>query len=379
MVNSFTFCTHLDGDAGTALGWSGAVASRRICSNNAWSWRTEGHIWVWKCLNSEDMQVVFCAEMRVVSRRLDKTSNHRTSLDIKPRSWKYLEMNKWSNQIQQVNTSQQEGQVFGKYDRELQKIYCKLVLMLKFYAIYNNDHLYHKCDQMILLVASAASSSTKIRSLSHFYVWTEQTCFSLCKQTLSVSAFYTNRLSAPTAWVWQLQETRNLPYQPWCRHKPHCVHSQKSGVVQIWHMYAYVFQNLRKNQYMLSCMVVSGLVPTSAICHGVCKWCAFELKTTQLSELTASYMLIMLFCVWTVLPKTLGVDKFGCIPTWWGRSLLSMPFVDVRNLPGKFLCRPAPPHITHTWLIDTNQECEKPSINHSSSSCCWCSIYMITT
>ena len=35
-------------------------------------------------------------------------------------------MNKWSNQIQQVNTSQQEGQVFGKYDRELQKIYCKI-------------------------------------------------------------------------------------------------------------------------------------------------------------------------------------------------------------------------------------------------------------
>ena len=226
--------------------------------------------------------------------------------------------------------------------------------MLKFYAIYNNDHLYHKCDQMILLVASAASSSTKIRSLSHFYVWTEQTCFSLCKQTLSVSAFYTNRLSAPTAWVWQLQETRNLPYQPWCRHKPHCVHSQKSGVVQIWHMYAYVFQNLRKNQYMLSCMVVSGLVPTSAICHGVCKWCAFELKTTQLSELTASYMLIMLFCVWTVLPKTLGVDKFGCIPTWWGRSLLSMPFVDVRNLPGEFLCRPAPPP-HHTHLTDRHK------------------------
>ena len=236
MVNSFTFCTHLDGDAGTALGWSGAGASRRICSNNAWSWRTE------------DMQVVFCAEMRVVSRRLDKTSNHRTSLDIKPRSWKYLEMNKWSNQIQQVNTSQQEGQVFGKYDRELQKIYCKLVLMLKFYAIYNNDHLYHKCDQMILLVASAASSSTKIRNLSHFYVWTEQTCFSLCKQTLSVSAFYTNRLSAPTAWVWQLQETRNLPYQPWCRHKPHCVHraknqgSFKSGICM--HMFFKIWEKI---------------------------------------------------------------------------------------------------------------------------------------
>ena len=240
----------------------------------------------------------------------------------------------------------------------------------------NNDHLYHKCDQMILLVASAASSSTKIRSLSHFYVWTEQTCFSLCKQTLSVSAFYTN-----IVWVRQLLGCDNSR-KPGISHTNHDAATNLTASIEPKIRgrsnlaYVCICFSKRKNQYMLSCMVVSGLVPTSAICHGVCKWCAFELKTTQLSELTASYML---FCVWTVLPKTLGVDKFGCIPTWWGRSLLSMPFVDVRNLPGEFLCRPAPPHITHTWLIDTNQECEKPSINHSSSSCCWCSIYMITT
>ena len=379
MVNSFTFCTHLDGDAGTALGWSGAVASRRICSNNAWSWRTEGHIWVWKCLNSEDMQVVFCAEMRVVSRRLDKTSNHRTSLDIKPRSWKYLEMNKWSNQIQQVNTSQQEGQVFGKYDRELQKIYCKLVLMLKFYAIYNNDHLYHKCDQMILLVASAASSSTKIRSLSHFYVWTEQTCFSLCKQTLSVSAFYTNRLSAPTAWVWQLQETRNLPYQPWCRHKPHCVHSQKSGVVQIWHMYAYVFQNLRKKS--IHAELHGGIRSRSHQRH-------LPRRLQVVCLRTQNYTTEWVNCVLHVDHVVLCLNSFT--KNSWGWQIRLHPNMMRKEPSVNAVCRcsqptrrifvpPCPPHITHTWLIDTNQECEKPSINHSSSSCCWCSIYMITT
>ena len=124
-------------------------------------------------------------------------------------------------------------------------------------------------DQMVLFVASAVSSSTKIRSLSRSHIWTRQTCSSFC---------HTNCLSALAAWVWQLPETRNLPYQPWCRHKPHCTHraknhgSFKSGICM--HM---LFSNLQRNKYMLSCMVVSGLVPTSAICHGVCEWCAFEL------------------------------------------------------------------------------------------------------